>query len=218
MSERSRRPRFTGVPSRQPGKDKVGLEPVSGDIQLRQPRLPQILERKRGERKATAAQRSRLYHVGDEVPVSGIYDLVDEDGDYLGSQVTCHEGTSFPATRSRKAHEYDEPYDGRVRPHFRYRLAYEAEHLVRPPAEPEPPEPSEPIDDRTYLPGETVQTSGVYNVVERESGRYLGFQRACVKSKHGPSGKTNVFPESEGAPPGSYGYRLEYPANLLRER
>jgi hypothetical protein len=217
MNARSprRRPRFTGVPSRRPGEDEVGLEPLAGDIQLKQPKLAQIFGSRRGERKATPAQRARLYHVGDEVPVSGVYDLVDEDGDHLGSQITCHEGSNFPATRSAKAHEYDEPYDSRVRPHYRYRLAYEAEHLVPPPPQPEPPEL---IDERIHLPGEIVEASGVYNVVDAANGGYLGFQRACVKSKHGPSGRTNVFPESEGAAPGTYGYKLEYPAQSLRDR
>lgn len=37
----------------------------------------------------------------------------------------------------------------------------------------------------TYRPGETVQTSGIYNVVNIY-GSYLGYQRTCVKGEPFP--------------------------------
>ncbi len=201
---------FSGPPSRQPGHGEAQLESVSGDIQLTGPRVPS-LRRLVGRARATRRQRERLYERGEEVPVSGVYDLVDEEGDYLNSQITCHEHETFPITKSHFARELDELVlgpDGEVTDvihHFRYRLAYEALHL----------RPLRILDETIYEPGDRVPISGIYNVVALD-GEYLLHQRACIHDK----GKENpeTFPEVEGLDEGSYGFRLEYEAEHLSSR
>lgn len=207
MSTPSRRLPFSGPPSRQPGQGDVDLEPVSGDIQLTGPKLTS-LRRLVGRARATRRERERIYTPGERAPVSGVYDVVDEQGGYLRAQITCHEGVAFPYTNSAAARELDEPIerpDGtakRYSHHFGYRLAYEALHLATP----------RPRDETIYEPGQVVPISGVYNVVGLD-GEYLLHQRACVHDK----GKRNpeVFPVTEELEPGTYGYRLEYEAEHL---
>ncbi|HEY7456644.1 MAG TPA: hypothetical protein VH703_05155 [Solirubrobacterales bacterium] len=186
---------FSGPPSRLPGQSEVELEPVAGDIQLV---TPSLLSKRRqvGTAKATERERRTLYRPRDRVPVSGVYDIVDIDGRYLGSQITCHEGREFPPTQSHFAREADVWAADEPGPHYGYKLAYEALHLQPPP----------PRDRKIYRPGERVKTSAVYDVVDLD-GEYLLHQRACVEGER--------FPQTEGPEPGSYGYRLEYPAKHL---
>jgi hypothetical protein len=42
---------------------------------------------------------STIYRPGQTVPVSGIYNVVDVYGTYLGRQITSEGGETFPATR-----------------------------------------------------------------------------------------------------------------------
>jgi hypothetical protein len=46
-----------------------------------------------------------IYRPGQTVPVSGIYNVVDMFGTYMGRQVTSEEAETFPATRP-KTSEY----------------------------------------------------------------------------------------------------------------
>jgi hypothetical protein len=183
---------------------------MAGDIQLARPRIPgtdrsgkrplptrRSAEESAGRSAASERQRRRIYHPNEPVPVSGVYDIVDEDGNYLGSQITCHQDRDFPPTQSRRAHKaHEQPYG--------YRLAYEALHL----------QPPRPRDTTIHLPGETVRISGVYDVVSL-SGEYLRHQRACVEARDGEAGEEHKFPETEGPEPGSYGYLLAYEAEHL---
>jgi len=94
------------------------------------------------------------------VPVSGVYDVLDENGNYLERQVTCHVDSSFPPGHRK----------GLPR---RYELAYRAIHLL-------PEEATTPYPSKIYLPGEKVRISGIYNVVDRD-GHYLHHQRALIE-------------------------------------
>jgi hypothetical protein len=221
MSELLRRLPFSVPASRTPGQGVVGLEPVSGDIQLRTPKLSRLLPSV-GKHKASKQEREKLWEPTEKAPVSGVYDIVDEDGNYLHSQITCHEDEDFPATHSHYARELDELLEekgddgsgtGRIVHHYRYRLAYEATHLTQ--QEPDAPQRA-PMGNRIYLPGEIVPTSGIYNVVDRK-GRYLRHQRACVHSKIGDVAKENRFPETKGPKPGTYGYMLDYATKHLSD-
>lgn len=40
-----------------------------------------------------------VYRPGNTVPVSGIYNVVDAYGRYMGRQITSEGGETFPATR-----------------------------------------------------------------------------------------------------------------------
>ena len=40
-----------------------------------------------------------IHRPGDTVPASGIYNVVDRYGTYMGRQVTSEGGETFPATR-----------------------------------------------------------------------------------------------------------------------
>lgn len=212
MSEPGRRRLpFTGPPSRQPGQGDVELEPVAGDMQLGSPALSNL--RRAGRAKATEWERTHLFPPGARAPVSGVYDVVDDDGAYLEGQITCHEGTEFPVTQNKRARARDEQVEEangrgvtRVRTvhHYGYRLAYEAVHLT----------PPVPKDEAIYLPGDLIPASGVYNVVDL-NGMYLLHQRACVHNKVGDKAKRNRFPETGEMEPGTYGYRLEYEAEHL---
>jgi hypothetical protein len=207
MSELLRRLQFTGPPSRAPGRGEVGLEPVSGDIQLKPPKQLQL---RAGKAKATERERQTLWEPTKQAPVSGVYDLVDDYGNYLGSQITCHEGDDFPVTQSSRARALDEVVvgaDGKKNTvhHYRYRLAHEAIHLGP---------PLSPVNETIYRPGEVIPTSGVYNVVDRD-GEYLLHQRACIHNRSGPGKTPNKFPETEDS--NAYGYRLEYPAEHLSD-
>ena len=47
-----------------------------------------------------------IYRPGQRVPVSGIYNVVDQYGNYAGRQDTCEEGETFPPTRSPSEYGY----------------------------------------------------------------------------------------------------------------
>jgi hypothetical protein len=190
---------FTGSPSRLPD-DAVEVEPVAGDLQLTRPRRPGT--------ERPAPKRRTLYAPYELVPFSGVYDVVDEEGNYLESQTTCHEGKRFPPSTNPKALEAlhrvhpdlssvaDSDEQPPRRPFgYGYMLAYKALHL----------QPEE-ADRNIYRPKETVRRSGVYNVVGFD-GEYLSCQRACVKGER--------FPLTKGLDPGTYGYQLEYEAQRL---
>ena len=49
---------------------------------------------------------SRVHGPGERVPVSGIYNVVNEDHEYLDHQKTCVEGEPFPPTVDPKAFGY----------------------------------------------------------------------------------------------------------------
>lgn len=214
MSAERRRLPFTGSPSREPGQGEIELEAMAGDIQLTPPLLSRW-RRRAGRARATQHRREALHKPTEKAPVSGVYDLVDDRGNYLSSQVTCHEGEDFPVTNNHFARELDELCEEtdekgrktqRIVHHYRYRLAYEALHLGPPPAR----------DETIHLPGEVIPTSGVYDVVDLD-GTYLLQQRACVHSKTGDPKTRSRFPETEGPEPGAYGYRLAYPAEHLSD-
>jgi hypothetical protein len=42
--------------------------------------------------------RSEIYRPGDTAPSSGQYAVVNRNGQYLGREVTCVEGETFPPT------------------------------------------------------------------------------------------------------------------------
>ena len=42
----------------------------------------------------------KIYRPGETVPVSGQYGVVDVHGSYLGREVTCSKGETFPPTRA----------------------------------------------------------------------------------------------------------------------
>jgi hypothetical protein len=44
-----------------------------------------------------------IYGPGDTVPTSGIYNVVNSFGAYMGRQVTCVKGEPFPPTNSGEA-------------------------------------------------------------------------------------------------------------------
>jgi hypothetical protein len=179
---------------------------MAGDLELARPRVPGT-PRPVGRKVATEEQRTHLYEPTDKVPVSGLYDVVNEYGDYLGFQITCHEGDEFPPTRAKRAH----PPSG-VK--YRYKLAYEAAHLRRGPEH-------AAVEDagRIFRPGEFVPTSGIYGVVDR-SGNNLRHQRACVEHRPGeePQGeRRHAFPAIAGLDPDAFGYVLQLPAEHLRD-
>lgn len=216
---RHRRLAFTGPPSRLPDQGPVDVEPVAGDLQLGSLRGPESKRLK---------EDKRIYVPNGPVPVSGVYDVVDEEGRYLRSQVTCHEGWKFPPSRNPLALEAEErarsdwerrreAVDGGEDepPHgYGYRLAYEAQHLQS-----QQRERSLVI----YRPGDIVPASGVYNVVDLD-GEYLQCQRAFVKdtrerrmSLDGDplERKPHRFLETEGLGSIEYGYMLAYEAEHL---
>lgn len=207
---RSRRLAFTGPPSRLPGEGEMELEPVAGDIQLIRPKLP-------GSKPVPGPampepDKRELHFPHTPVPVSGVYDLVDEAGTYLKAQATCHGGGAFPPSKNpealeaqraaRAAWEATPTTDRSEKKPFGYgyRLAYEAIHLQAPPSA---------GDETIHRPGERVRASGVYNVVDW-NGRYLQHQRACVAGEK--------FPTTEGPDHDAYGYVLEYEAEHLTDR
>jgi hypothetical protein len=179
---------FSGPPSRLPGEGPVELEPVAGDIQLAGLRHP-------GSKRPSRTVEG-VFRPHEPVPVSGVYDIVDKGGNYLRSQVTCHQGSQFPPTKSHFALGADGRGTEEDESHFGYRLAYEAVHLQR----------AARLDDTIRLPGERVPVSGVYDVVDMH-GEYLLHQRACVEGE--------VFPVSDVHDPDAYGYRLQYEAEHL---
>jgi hypothetical protein len=183
--------RGRAVPSRPPGQGPVRLEQLAGDMQMRIPKIPGAsrlrrlapIEKLLGSAEPTEPEREPVYRPGDTVPASGVYNLVAEDGEYLRSQITCHEGAEFPPTQSHLARERDEPLDGDVRPHYGYRLAYVALH----------PAPARPRDEHVYRPGDVIPASGVYNVVDAE-GESMLHQRACVHGKDHRTGGNQAVP------------------------
>lgn len=156
-----------------------------------------------------AEATGKLFRPHNKVPVSGIYDIVDEQGNYLESQVTCHAGENFPPTANRRALDALERFrkagaQGKapIGPPFGYRLAFEAAHLDHSP-------PPQDEDHAIHRPGETVQISGVYNVVDLKTGSYLRHQRTCIGDRE--------FPATEGPDPDAYGYRLQHSAEHLSD-
>jgi hypothetical protein len=49
---------------------------------------------------------STIYRPGQRVPVSGIYNVVNAYGTYMGRQDTCEEGETFPPTISPSEYGY----------------------------------------------------------------------------------------------------------------
>lgn len=219
MTVPRRRPlAFSGPPSRMPDQGPVDVEPVAGDLQLGSLLAP-------GSERST--EDKRIHEPNGPVPVSGVYDVVDEEGRYLRSQVTCHEGWKFPPSRNplaleaeeRARHEWERRResgdgDGDKPPYgYGYRLAYEAQHLQSPQRERSPV---------IYRPGDVVPVSGVYNVVDLD-GEHLQCQRAFVKDTRERMSldgdplerKPHRFLETEGLGSIEYGYMLEYEAEHL---
>lgn len=215
MSPGDRSPGSTGPrPTRIPGESDIELAAMAGDLQLAAPRRPGS-PRRTGLRVATDEQRRRVYRPREDVPVSGVYDVVDQDGAYLDYQITCHAGGEFPPSRARRAHRRGRLWTGGPRPvEYGYRLAYEAAHLH--PVGEEQAEPPAKI----FRPGEPVPVSGIYGVVD-EDGAYLEHQRACVKHRHGEDPRArarNVFPPLAASSPDAAGYVLQYAAEHLTDR
>lgn len=201
-------------PTRIPGQGDIELATMAGDLQLTAPRRPGT-PRPTGLRVATDEQRQRIYRPREAVPVSGVYDVVDQDGAYLDYQITCHVGSEFPPSRARRAHRRGRQWTGGPRPvEYGYRLAYEAAHLH--PAGEREDEPTA----RIFRPGEPVPVSGIYGVVDGD-GVYLEHQRACVRHRHGEDPRArarNVFPPIDGSSPDAVGYVLHYEAEHLTDR
>lgn len=176
-------------PTRIPGQGGIELESTAGGIQLQPLELPHLGgEPHPGETKPerSGALDGRTFGPGQEVPVSGVYNVLDENGAYLERQITCHSGNQFPPQGERGGHP-------------QYELAYRAIHLA-PEDEPLPYPPS------IHLPGDTVPISGIYDVVD-EKGRYVYYQRALVENH-------DVFDPLDD--PVAYGYVLAFPARHLR--
>ena len=154
----------------------------------------------------------KLYRPHNKVPVSGVYNIVDEQGNYLNSQITCHAGKYFPATANpsvgKAVEHFREAGAGKQGPPFGYRLVFEALHLYPPPEDENPPPGDE--DHAIHEPGDPVRVSGVYNVVALEGEGYLRHQRTCIKGEK--------FPPTVGPDPHAYGYVLEYRADHLSDR
>lgn len=103
--------------------------------------------------------KSPTFHrPGERVADSGIFDLVDENATYLNHQETLIEGQAFP-----------EPLgDPRARG---YVLRHRAKH-ARPPTS-------------TFVPGEVVPYSGIYDVVDASSNA-KGLQKTCIAGHRFP--------------------------------
>lgn len=177
---------------------------MAGDLQLGSPVQPI------GKKVATKGQKHDIFRPSYPVPVSGVYDVVDEDGNYLGEQRACHAGREFPPallpSTQRNLPESEREYG------YGYRLAYEAAHLVPASSEGEI-QPYGQERQRIFLPEEPVTFSGVYGVVD-ENGNYLDYQRALVNRPY--RARTEYFPPfSHDEPAGAYGYRLQYEAENL---
>jgi hypothetical protein len=187
---RRRRPepfRSGGAPTRTPGDRGIRLAPAAGDLQL-----PRRL-RKPGTARQTIREEpaeSRLHRVGDVAPCSGVYNLVDTSGRYLGHQIAWHRGLRFPPSRDRALEGRD----------YRYELELKAADLHR-------GEIGEREQARTiHRPGETVPLSGVYSVVD-ERGDELGHQHALAEGR--------TFRSLEAEDPRAHGYVLDYQARHL---
>lgn len=199
-------------PTRIPGEGRIELEPSAGNLQLQRPELPSIplpsvLKRGPGKQKAEgrreeAAERGR-HRPGEVAPVSGVYDLVDENGAYLDLQIACHAGKRLPPVPSERTirrarremrHDSEATVD---RDRCEYELAYQAIHLA--------PE-DEPLSfpPTVHLPGDTAPVSGIYDVVD-EDGRYVYYQRSLVEG--------DEFDPLED--PVAHGYTLAFPAKHL---
>lgn len=189
MSRRdSSRPSPDREPTRIPGQGGIELESTAGSIQLQPFELPHSgNEPKPGGRKRERSRGlgGRTFGPGEKVPVSGVYNVLDENGAYLERQITCHSGNQFPP-------------QGKKGVHPQYELAYRAIHLA-------PTDEPLPYPPNIYRPGETVPISGLYDVVDEE-GRYVYYQRALVEDH-------DVFDPLED--PVAYGYVLAFPARHL---
>lgn len=205
-------------PSRIPGEGRIELEPSAGDLQINPLRVgnplaavSRLSDRLKPQQKEPAAEppgapHGRLFRPGSVVPASGVYNVVDKHGVYLEHQITCHRGRRFPPApheeilkkfpERRDEHELAGPA---VEDLYAYELAYKAIHLL--------PD-DEPLEypPTTYLPGEAVPVSGIYNLVD-EDGRYVYHQRALVHDH-------DSFPPLED--PAARGYALAFPAQRLR--
>jgi hypothetical protein len=157
------------------------LEPTPGNLQIESSRVAGLASRasRKGRRRMQRRRRGAAaayepHEPGEEVLASGVYDVVDRDGNYLQHQITCHKGDPFPpASHEELLRRAGESAAGEAP--YRYELAYEAAHLA--PEDRPPPHPT-----TIFLPGERVPVSGVYNVVDRR-GNYLSHQRAWVERK-----------------------------------
>jgi hypothetical protein len=49
---------------------------------------------------------STIYHPGQKVPQSGLYEVVDRIGIYVGQQDTCVKDDTFPPVRTPREHGY----------------------------------------------------------------------------------------------------------------
>jgi len=192
------------APTRIPGQGGIELESSGGSIRLEslelhraepvadsaatsEPVTPERRRRRLWRREPPGALEGKRYKPGERVPVSGVYNVLDESGRYLKRQVTCHVDSSFPP-----GHKKDTPR--------RYELAYRAIHLV--PEEGDVPYPAE-----IYLPGDTVRISGIYDVVDRD-GHFLHYQRALIEDKE-------TFDPLDD--PKAYGYMLAFRARHLHQ-
>lgn len=93
--------------------------------------------------------RPIIYHSNDKVPDSGIYLVVDKDGNWLGHENTYIEGKKFGPFNDERAAGYV----------FRRKTMFMKPHPV-------------------FLPGQPVEVSGIYDVVN-ENGDWIAHQEAC---------------------------------------
>ena len=109
------------------------------------------------EREREEREEEMRYLAGEIVPDSGIYDVIDADGGYLGYQQVCVEGRPFPALHGSglSGSAVDNPRAAA------YVLRKKCLHLSA---------------DTSLWPHERVRVSGIYNVVD-EHGAYLLHQK-----------------------------------------
>lgn len=190
-----------------PGEGGITLESTAGNAQLELPSsVREFVEQRltkepphpepRAHAQAPGTRMGwpwgRSFEVHGEVPASGVYDVVDDDDNYLDHQITCHAGDQFPPAT------HEELLKRVGAGSYHYRLAYEAAHLA--------PDPGpEWYSGTIFLPGQEVPVSGVYDVVDKD-GNYLDRQRVWVK------GHDNFGPTDDAE---AHGYMLAYAARHL---
>lgn len=177
-------------PTRVPGEGGIELESTAGNIQLTPVNVASLLQKQSpGEGPPSPGKKGPrgvpAYRPGTPAPASGVYNVLDEAGNYLEVQITSHEGKPLPP-----------PPEGKGP--WQYELAYKAIHLT-------PTDEPIPYPPEIHRSGEAVPVSGLYNVVDAQ-GRYLFHQRALVE-------RTDKFPPLED--PLAEGYTLAFPAKHL---
>lgn len=180
-------------PTRVPGEGGIELESTAGNIQLTPVSAATLLQNQGpeegspspGKKEKKRPRRPPTYRPGTLAPASGVYNVLDEAGEYLEVQITSHAGKPLPP-----------PPEGKGP--WRYELAYKAIHLM-------PTDEPIPYPPEIHRSSETVPVSGLYNVVDAQ-GRYLFHQRALIE-------RSDRFPQLED--PLAEGYTLAFPAKHL---